>query len=209
MGLHCTLIDNRMTYTIKCSKIVQWNNLLTLTVPLAVLIVLWCCLLSVRVQIPGKTVCNLLTKYFIIIGFYQLRKSCYQKISKSKSDSNICHHMFWIAGYWALMHSLTRAGVKHRVDLSKVHNANSPNHSRRKWLRDVVRNDCSVNFHLSKLSIAKLSILCDISLVRDWKRKLKLITLGSEEKIEIKKEKEKIQKKSWKKVSLLFSLSNF
>ena len=57
----------------------------------------------------------------------------------------------------------------------------SPNHSRRKWLSDVVRlNDCSINFHLSKLSIAKFSILYDISLVRDWKRKLRLITLGSE-----------------------------
>ena len=61
---------------------------------------------------------------------------------------------------------------------SQAHNANSPNHSRRKWLSDVVRNDCSVNFHQSKLSIAKFSILYDISLVRDWKRKLKLITPG-------------------------------
>ena len=58
--------------------------------------------------------------------------------------------------------------------------ANSPNHSRKKWLRDVVRNDCSINFHLSKLSTTKFSILYDISLVRDWKRKLKLITLESE-----------------------------
>ena len=63
---------------------------------------------------------------------------------------------------------------------SQAHNANSPNHSRRNWLSDVVRNDCSINFHLSKLSIAKFSILYDISLVRDWKRKLKLITPGSE-----------------------------
>ena len=39
---------------------------------------------------------------------------------------------------------------------------------------------CSINFHLSKLSTAKFSILYDISLVRNWKRKLKLITLGSE-----------------------------
>ena len=39
--------------------------------------------------------------------------------------------------------------------------ANSPNHSRRKWLSGVVRNDCSVNFYL--LSIAKLSTLYDIS----------------------------------------------
>ena len=63
---------------------------------------------------------------------------------------------------------------------SQAHNANSPNHSRRKWLSDVVRNYCSVNFHLSKLSIAKFLILYDVSLVRDWKRTLKLITLGSE-----------------------------
>ena len=63
---------------------------------------------------------------------------------------------------------------------SQAHNANSSNYSRRKWLSDVVRNDCSINFHLSKLSIAKFSILYDISLVRDWRRKLKLITLGSE-----------------------------
>ena len=42
---------------------------------------------------------------------------------------------------------------------------------------DVVRNDCSINFHLSKLSI---SILYDISLVRDWKIKLKLTTVASE-----------------------------
>ena len=35
---------------------------------------------------------------------------------------------------------------------SQAHNANYPNHSRRKWLSDVVRNDCSINFHLSKLS---------------------------------------------------------
>ena len=41
-----------------------------------------------------------------------------------------------------------------------------------------MRTDCSVNFHLSKLSIAKFSILYDIFLVRDWKRNLKLITLG-------------------------------
>ena len=65
-------------------------------------------------------------------------------------------------------------------DVKDDSNANSPNHSRRKWLSDVVRNDCSINFHLSKLSNAKFSILYDISLVRDWKRKLKLITLGSE-----------------------------
>ena len=45
---------------------------------------------------------------------------------------------------------------------------------------DRVRNDSSINFRLNKLSIAKFSILYDISLVRDWKRKLKLITLGSE-----------------------------
>ena len=63
---------------------------------------------------------------------------------------------------------------------SQAHNANSPNHSRIKWCSDIVRNDCSINFHLSKLSTAKFSILYDISLVRDWKRKLKLITLGSE-----------------------------
>ena len=44
----------------------------------------------------------------------------------------------------------------------------------------MVRNDCSINFHLSKLSIAKFSILYYISLVRDWKRKLKLIPFGSE-----------------------------
>ena len=43
-----------------------------------------------------------------------------------------------------------------------------------------MRNDCSINFHLSKLSNAKFSILYVISLVRDWQRKLKLITLGSE-----------------------------
>ena len=45
---------------------------------------------------------------------------------------------------------------------SQAHNANSPNHSRGKWLSEVVRNDCSINFHLSKLSIAKFSILYDI-----------------------------------------------
>ena len=43
-----------------------------------------------------------------------------------------------------------------------------------------MRNDCSINFHLSKLSIARFSILYDISLVRDRKRKLKLITFESE-----------------------------
>ena len=44
-----------------------------------------------------------------------------------------------------------------------------------------MRNDCSINFHRSKLSIAKLfSIPYDISLVRDGKRKLKLVTFGSE-----------------------------
>ena len=64
-------------------------------------------------------------------------------------------------------------------NMSQAHNANSPNLSR-KWLSDVVRNYCSINFHLSKLSNAKFSILYHISLVRDWKRKLKLITLGSE-----------------------------
>ena len=56
---------------------------------------------------------------------------------------------------------------------------NAPNHSRRKWLNDVLRNDCSINFHLNKLSIDKFSILYYISLVWDWKIKLKLITLGS------------------------------
>ena len=58
---------------------------------------------------------------------------------------------------------------------SQAHNANSPKHS-----SVVVRNGCSVNFHLSKLSIAKFSILYDISLVRDQKRRLRLITFGSE-----------------------------
>ena len=41
--------------------------------------------------------------------------------------------------------------------------------SRRKCMSDVVRDDCSINFHLSKLSNTKFSILYDISLVRDWK----------------------------------------
>ena len=36
-------------------------------------------------------------------------------------------------------------------NISQVHSANSPSHSRKKWLSDVVRNDCSINFHLSKL----------------------------------------------------------
>ena len=47
-------------------------------------------------------------------------------------------------------------------------------------MSEVVRFDSSISFHLSKLSNAKFSILYDISLVRDWKRKLWLITLGSE-----------------------------
>ena len=47
-------------------------------------------------------------------------------------------------------------------------------------MSDVVRIDISISFLLSKLSNAKFSILYDISLVRDWKRKLKLITPGSE-----------------------------
>ena len=46
-------------------------------------------------------------------------------------------------------------------------------------MSDVVRIDSLISFHLSKLSNAKFSILYDISLVRHWKRKLKLITLGS------------------------------
>ena len=40
-----------------------------------------------------------------------------------------------------------------------------------------MRNNCSVNFYLSKLSIAKFSILYDIPLVRDWKRKLNFINM--------------------------------
>ena len=47
-------------------------------------------------------------------------------------------------------------------------------------LSDVVGIDSSINFHLSQLSNAKFSILYDISLVRDWKRKSWLITPGSE-----------------------------
>ena len=47
-------------------------------------------------------------------------------------------------------------------------------------MSEVMRIDSSVSFYLSKLSNAKFSILYDISLVRDWKRKLKLITVGSE-----------------------------
>ena len=49
-------------------------------------------------------------------------------------------------------------------------------------MSDVVRIDSSISFHLSKLSNAKLSILYDIHvyLVRHWKKKLKLITLGSQ-----------------------------
>ena len=43
-----------------------------------------------------------------------------------------------------------------------------------------MRIDSSISFHLSKLSNAKFSILYDISLVRDWKRKSWLITAGSE-----------------------------
>ena len=42
-------------------------------------------------------------------------------------------------------------------------------------MSDVVRIDSSISFHLSKLSNAKFSILYDISLVRDWKRKSWLI----------------------------------
>ena len=33
---------------------------------------------------------------------------------------------------------------------SQAHNANSPNHSRRKWLSGVVRNDCPINFHFEQ-----------------------------------------------------------
>ena len=40
--------------------------------------------------------------------------------------------------------------------------------------------DSLISFHLSKLSNAKFSILYDITLVRDWKRKSWLITSGSE-----------------------------
>ena len=47
-------------------------------------------------------------------------------------------------------------------------------------MSDVVGFDSSISFHLSKLSNAKFSILYDISLVRDWKRKVWLITPGSE-----------------------------
>ena len=50
-----------------------------------------------------------------------------------------------------------------------------PTISRRKWLSDIVRTDSSLSFHVSKLSNAKFSILYDISLVRDWKRKSWLI----------------------------------
>ena len=62
---------------------------------------------------------------------------------------------------------------------SHTHHSNSPNHLRRKRLSNVVRNDCSINFHLIKLSTAKFSILYDASLVRDGKRTLTLITVGS------------------------------
>ena len=50
-------------------------------------------------------------------------------------------------------------------------------------MSDVVRIDSSISFQLSKLSNAKFSILYDISLVRDWKRKLWPITPGSELRI--------------------------
>ena len=50
-------------------------------------------------------------------------------------------------------------------------------------MSDVVRIisiiGSSISFHLRKLSNAKFSILYDISLVKDWKRKLWLITPGS------------------------------
>ena len=47
-------------------------------------------------------------------------------------------------------------------------------------MSDAVRIDSSISFHLSKLSNTKVSILYDISLARDWKRKSWLITPGSE-----------------------------
>ena len=47
-------------------------------------------------------------------------------------------------------------------------------------MSDVVRNNSSISFHLSKLSNAKFSILYDMFLVRDWKRKSWQITPGSE-----------------------------
>ena len=47
-------------------------------------------------------------------------------------------------------------------------------------MSNVVRIESLISFHLSKVSKAKFSLLYDISLVRNWRRKLKLITLGSE-----------------------------
>ena len=59
-------------------------------------------------------------------------------------------------------------------------------------MSDVVRIDSSISFYLSKLSNAKFTILYNIYLVRDFKRKLKLITPGSERVTSIT-EKEKRQ----------------
>ena len=61
---------------------------------------------------------------------------------------------------------------------SQVQNTDSPNYSRRNFMRDVERINTSTRCHLSKLSKAKFSILYDVSLVKNWRRKLKLITPG-------------------------------
>ena len=73
----------------------------------------------------------------------------------------------WSSSSFMLLLSRVHVFPKSESLQSQAHNANSPSHSRRKGLSDVVRNDCSINLHLSRLPIAKFSILYDISLVRD------------------------------------------
>ena len=66
---------------------------------------------------------------------------------------------------------------------SKLIIANSPNHSRRKWLFNRLYSEQTI--YLPNSPYLVYDTCTCISLVRDWKRKLKLITPGSERVFQI------------------------
>ena len=119
---------------------------------------------------------------FVLTQLHSVEQSstlCQIWLSNGLPECSTFNYCAWLWN-WFIALQCSLGWVEHCWNVGKVHsqahNTNSPNHWRRKWLSDVVRNDCSINFHLSKLSTVKFSILYDISLVSDWKRKLKLIT---------------------------------
>ena len=123
-----------------------------------------------------------------VMYYAQQNISCRKYWGKSFNYSRLfCYIILFNCSYISLVHACSTSTIIIKIQLLLLtlalltaHTTNSPNHSRRKCMSNVVRIDSSTSFHLSKLSNAKFSLLYDVYMVRDWRRKLRLIALWSE-----------------------------